>query len=103
MNRRISTKHWLTLTKVTSSFDTYGDNVSFKRRRDDEDKDEEPSSGSNQGSKVKSHHKSAGESAQAKEPRHTTKDLEEPAHLEFKTGVTKDQPDEETSQLPDWF
>ncbi|GJS15741.1 integrase, catalytic region, zinc finger, CCHC-type containing protein [Tanacetum coccineum] len=102
MNRRISTKHWLTLTKVTSSFDTYGDNVSFKRRRDDEDKDEEPSSRSNQGSKVKSHHKSAGESAQAKEPRHTTKDLEEPAHLEFKTGVTKDQPDEETSQLPDY-
>ncbi|GKB09577.1 hypothetical protein Tco_0837889 [Tanacetum coccineum] len=51
----------------------------------------------------KSHHKSAGESAQAEEPRHTTKDLEEPAHLEFKTGVTKDQPDKETSQLPDWF
>ncbi|GJX21688.1 hypothetical protein Tco_0226133, partial [Tanacetum coccineum] len=34
-----------------NSFDTYGDNVSFKRRRDDEDKDEEPSAGSNQGSK----------------------------------------------------
>ncbi|GKC72299.1 hypothetical protein Tco_1118182, partial [Tanacetum coccineum] len=31
--------------------DTYGDNVSFKRRRDDEDKDEEPSAGSNWGSK----------------------------------------------------
>ncbi|GKF40960.1 hypothetical protein Tco_0124302 [Tanacetum coccineum] len=30
--------------------DTYGDTVSFKRRRDDEDKDEEPSVGSNQGS-----------------------------------------------------
>ncbi|GKB56422.1 hypothetical protein Tco_0912608 [Tanacetum coccineum] len=27
--------------------DTYGDTVSFKRRRDDEDKDEEPSAGSN--------------------------------------------------------
>ncbi|GJX28448.1 hypothetical protein Tco_0236527, partial [Tanacetum coccineum] len=27
--------------------DTCGDNVSFKRRRDDEDKDEEPSAGSN--------------------------------------------------------
>ncbi|GKC50529.1 hypothetical protein Tco_1073274, partial [Tanacetum coccineum] len=111
--------------------DTYGDNVSFKRRRDDEDKDEEPSAGSNRGSKrrragkepestsapkektskttgkstegSKSHHKSAGESAQAEEPRHTAKDLEEPAHLEFETGVTEDQPDEETSQLPDWF
>ncbi|GJV89349.1 hypothetical protein Tco_1533287 [Tanacetum coccineum] len=72
--------------------DTCGDNVSFKRHRDDEDKDEEPSAGSNWGSKrirarkepqstsapkektskttskstkgSKSHHKSAGESAQ---------------------------------------
>ncbi|GKG23682.1 hypothetical protein Tco_0391718, partial [Tanacetum coccineum] len=31
----------------------------------------------------------------------TTKDLEEPAHHKFETGVTEDQPDEETSQLPD--
>ncbi|GKB14576.1 hypothetical protein Tco_0848499 [Tanacetum coccineum] len=31
--------------------DTYGDTISFKRRRDDEDKDEEPSAGSNRGSK----------------------------------------------------
>ncbi|GJQ90619.1 hypothetical protein Tco_0001758 [Tanacetum coccineum] len=31
--------------------DTYGETVSFKRRRDEEDKDEEPSAGSNQGSK----------------------------------------------------
>ncbi|GJZ92501.1 hypothetical protein Tco_0664566 [Tanacetum coccineum] len=105
--------------------DTYGDNVSFKRRRDDEDKDEEPFAGSNRGSKrrragkepeltsapkektskttgkstegSKSHHKSIGESAQAEEPRHTAKDLEEPAHLEFEIGVTEDQPDKEIS------
>ncbi|GKC81007.1 hypothetical protein Tco_1136724 [Tanacetum coccineum] len=111
--------------------DTYGDTVSFKRCRDDEDKDEEPSAGSNRGSKrriagkepestsapkektskttgkstegSKSHHKSAGESDQAEEPMHTTKDLEEPTHQEFKTRVTEDQPNEETSQLPDWF
>ncbi|GKA26028.1 retrovirus-related pol polyprotein from transposon TNT 1-94, partial [Tanacetum coccineum] len=44
----------------------------------------------------KSHHKST----QAKEQMHTAKDLEEPAHQEFVTRVTKDQPDEETSQLP---
>ncbi|GJT83393.1 hypothetical protein Tco_1057735 [Tanacetum coccineum] len=101
--------------------DTYGDIVSFKRRRDDEDKDDKPSAGSNQKepestsapkektSKTtgkstegsKSHHKSAGESAQAEEPMHTAKDLEEPTHQEFETGVTEDQPDEETSQLPD--
>ncbi|GKB95002.1 hypothetical protein Tco_0981139 [Tanacetum coccineum] len=109
--------------------DTYGDIVSFKRRRYDEDKDEEPSAGSNRGSKrrrsgkepestsapkkktskttgkstegSKSYHKSTGESAQAEEPMHTTKDLEEPAHQEFETGVTEDQPNEETFQLPD--
>ncbi|GJZ43217.1 hypothetical protein Tco_0590472 [Tanacetum coccineum] len=31
--------------------DTYGETISFKRRRDDEDKDKEPSAGSNRGSK----------------------------------------------------
>ncbi|GKD60596.1 hypothetical protein Tco_1298105, partial [Tanacetum coccineum] len=86
--------------------DTYGDLVSFKRRQDDEDKDEESSAGSNRGKSTegsKSHHKSVGESAQAEEPMHTARDLEELAHQDFKTGVTKDQPDEETSQHPDWF
>ncbi|GKA21808.1 reverse transcriptase domain-containing protein [Tanacetum coccineum] len=33
--------------------DTYGDTVSFRRRRDNDDKDEEPSAGSNRGSKRK--------------------------------------------------
>ncbi|GJX58450.1 hypothetical protein Tco_0289840 [Tanacetum coccineum] len=93
--------------------DTYGDNVSFKRCRDDEDKDEEPSDGSNWGSKrrragkelkstsapkektskiigkstegSKSHHESAHKSTQEEEPMHTTEDLEEPAHQEFVT------------------
>ncbi|GJU75011.1 putative ribonuclease H-like domain-containing protein [Tanacetum coccineum] len=97
---------------------TYRDVVSFKICRDDEDKDEEPSARSNRGSKrrrarkepestsapkektskttgkstegSKSHHKSAGESAQAEEPTHTTKDLEEPAHHEFEIGVIED-------------
>ncbi|GKE56656.1 hypothetical protein Tco_1495841, partial [Tanacetum coccineum] len=102
--------------------DTYGDTVSFKRRRDDKDKDEEPSAGSNWGSKrrragkepqsnstlkektpkstegSKSLHKSAGESAHTKEPMHTTKDLEEPIHQEFETGATEDQLVDETPQ-----
>ncbi|GJX38470.1 zinc finger, CCHC-type containing protein [Tanacetum coccineum] len=43
------------------------------------------------------------ESAQAEELMQTAKDLEESVHQEFETGVTKDQPDEETSQLPDGF
>ncbi|GJR12223.1 hypothetical protein Tco_0794875 [Tanacetum coccineum] len=109
--------------------DTYGDTVSFKRCRDDEDKDEEPTTGSNWGSKrkrarkepestsapkektsktsgkthegSKSQHKTAGKSAQTEKPMHTTKDMEEPAHQEFETGVTKDQHNEETPRFPD--
>ncbi|GJZ28446.1 hypothetical protein Tco_0573093 [Tanacetum coccineum] len=105
--------------------DTYGDTVSFKRRRDNEDKDEEPSAGSNRGSKrrragkepestsipkektskttgkstdgSKSQHKSA----HTEEPMHTDKDLEETAHQEFNIGATEEQSDEETSQHPD--
>ncbi|GJT05846.1 hypothetical protein Tco_0840308 [Tanacetum coccineum] len=101
----------------------------MESNKDDEDKDEEPFAGSNRGSKrrragkepestsapkektskttikstegSKSHHKSAGESAQAEKPMHTAKDLEEPAHQEFEIRVTEDQPNEETSQLPD--
>ncbi|GJS41037.1 hypothetical protein Tco_0566080 [Tanacetum coccineum] len=60
--------------------DTFGDTVSFKRRRDDEDKDKEP----------------------FEEPMHTAEDLEDSTHQEFVTGDTKDKPDEETSQHPDW-
>ncbi|GKC12098.1 hypothetical protein Tco_1008880 [Tanacetum coccineum] len=51
----------------------------------------------------KSQHKSAGESAHTKEPMHTDKDLEEPAHQEFDIGATEEQSDKETSQHPDWF
>ncbi|GKE59174.1 hypothetical protein Tco_1498359, partial [Tanacetum coccineum] len=102
-----------------------------EQRRYDKDKDEEPFAGSNRGSKrrragkepestgapkektsktsgksyegSKSKHKTFSETAQTEEPRHTTKDLEEPAHQEFETGVTEDQPNEETPQFPDWF
>ncbi|GJX06968.1 hypothetical protein Tco_0194900 [Tanacetum coccineum] len=105
--------------------------VTLKRRRDDEDDNEEPSDGSNWRSNrrragkepkstsapqektskstskskewSKSHQKSIGQSAQAEEPIHTVKDLEELAHQEFDTGFTEDQPVDETTQLPDWF
>nr|GEX44986.1 hypothetical protein [Tanacetum cinerariifolium] len=110
--------------------DTYGDIITLKRRRDDADKDEEPSDGSDRGSKrregkepestsapkdkaskttgksteeSKSHQKTASESAPAEEPLQATKDLEEPSHQEFETGVTDDQPIAEASQHPEWF
>ncbi|GJU98332.1 hypothetical protein Tco_1327603 [Tanacetum coccineum] len=51
----------------------------------------------------KSHQKSTGKSAQAKEPIHADEDLEEPAQQEFDTGFTEDQPVDETTQHHDWF
>nr|GFB00693.1 hypothetical protein [Tanacetum cinerariifolium] len=93
--------------------------------------DEEPSDGSNRGSKgrrggkepestsapkektsktsgkstkgSKSHHKTASDSAPSEEPMHTTQDLEEPTHQEFETGATDYQPIKEASQNPYWF
>nr|GFA40094.1 hypothetical protein [Tanacetum cinerariifolium] len=49
----------------------------------------------------KSYHKSASVSAQAEEPMHTTKDLEEPARQEFDTNSTEDQPISNLAQKDD--
>nr|GEY03167.1 hypothetical protein [Tanacetum cinerariifolium] len=94
--------------------DTYGDTITLKRRRDDDaDKDEEPSPGSDRGSKrlregkepesastpkekatrstgkstqgSKSQQTSTSESETAEEPMQTTHEMEEPSHLEFET------------------
>nr|GEY66209.1 hypothetical protein [Tanacetum cinerariifolium] len=111
--------------------DTYGDTVTLKRHRDDDaNKDEEPSAGSDWGSKrcregkepksasapnekatksagkstqgSKSRQTSASESAIAEEPMQTTFEMEEPSHREFETGAD-DQPIVEPSQHPEWF
>ncbi|GJX54092.1 hypothetical protein Tco_0282461 [Tanacetum coccineum] len=107
------------------------DTVTFKRRRDDADDDEEPPAGLDRGSKrrrfgkepestsapkektykstgsskegTKSNTMSTDKSAHVEEPVHTVDDLEQPAHQEFNTGFTEDQPAEETTQFPDWF
>ncbi|GJR39372.1 hypothetical protein Tco_1215056 [Tanacetum coccineum] len=109
--------------------ETYGDIVTFKRHRDDEDEDEEPSARSNRGSMrrragkepestsapkekpskstdkykegSKSHYTSTGKFAQVEELMHADEDLEEPAHQEFDIGFTEDQPVDETTQHPD--
>ncbi|GJY13190.1 hypothetical protein Tco_0382499 [Tanacetum coccineum] len=93
---------------------SYGDVVTLNRGRDDQDKDEDPSAGSNQGSKrmrsgkeVESskepthkesksmssskgasgtHPKSLGKSAQTEEHGQKVNDLEEQPHQEFNTG-----------------
>nr|GEW70109.1 hypothetical protein [Tanacetum cinerariifolium] len=105
--------------------------VTLKRRRDDDaDKDEEPSPGSDRGSKrhregkepesasapTKKATRSAGKSIQgsksrqtsasksdvAEEPMQTTFEMEKPSHLEFETSVD-DQPIVQSSQHPEWF
>nr|GEZ97506.1 hypothetical protein [Tanacetum cinerariifolium] len=109
--------------------DTYGDTVTLKRRRDDANKDEEPSAGSDRGSKrrregkkpestsapnekaskttgkstegSKSHQNTTSESAPAEEPMQTTQDLEEPSHQEFETCAADDQPIAKASQHPE--
>nr|GEY30374.1 uncharacterized mitochondrial protein AtMg00810-like [Tanacetum cinerariifolium] len=100
--------------------DTYGDTVMLKRRRDDDaHRDEEPSDGSDRGSKrrkegkehesasaatkkatrsagkstqgSKSRQTSTSESAAAEGPMQTTFEMEEPSHPEFETSAD-DQP-----------
>nr|GEZ78666.1 hypothetical protein [Tanacetum cinerariifolium] len=99
--------------------DTYGDTITLKRRCDDADKDEEPSAGSDRGSKrrregkepestsalkekatkttvkstqgSKSYQKTASESVPVEEPMQITQDLEEPSHQEFEIGVEINQ------------
>nr|GEZ12484.1 hypothetical protein [Tanacetum cinerariifolium] len=111
--------------------DTYGEHSYVERRRDDADKDEEPSAGSDRGSKrrregkepestsalkekrtkttgkstqgSKSHQKTVSESAPAEEPMQTIQDLEEPSHQEFEISVANDQPIIKASQHPEWL
>nr|GEY26820.1 hypothetical protein [Tanacetum cinerariifolium] len=84
----------------------YGGTVRLKRRRDDADKKEEPSAGSDRGSagkstqRSKSRQTSTSESATVEEPMQTTHEMEEPSHLEFETGAD-DQPIAEPSQHPE--
>ncbi|GJS07775.1 hypothetical protein Tco_0364571 [Tanacetum coccineum] len=65
-------------------FASYGDVVTLKRGHGDQDKDEEPSAGSNRG--TKSQPKSSGKSAPTEEHGPRVDDLEEPLHQEFNTG-----------------
>nr|GEX12085.1 hypothetical protein [Tanacetum cinerariifolium] len=82
--------------------DTYGETVTLKRRRDDdEDKDEEPSARPDRGSK-NAEKASTSEYAFAEEPVQTTFQIEEPSHLEFETGAD-DQPIVQSFQHPKWF
>ncbi|GKF69622.1 hypothetical protein Tco_0202679 [Tanacetum coccineum] len=102
--------------------DTYGDTVTIKRPRDGADDDQEPSAGTDRGSKrkrlgkepestsalrekttttagkttigSKTHKQSASQSALVEENMQSTDVFEAPAHQEFETGVHDEQPEE---------
>ncbi|GJU64575.1 hypothetical protein Tco_1246410 [Tanacetum coccineum] len=82
----------LAISSNKDLFASYGDVVTLKRGRDDQDKDEEPSTGSNRGinqrrsGKEESQPKSSGKSGQAEEHGLRVDNLEEPLHQEFNTG-----------------
>ncbi|GKA51586.1 RING-H2 finger protein ATL67-like protein, partial [Tanacetum coccineum] len=90
--------------------DTYGDTVTIKRPRDGADDDEEPSAGTDRGSKRR---RSGKEPASTSAPSETTTKTagqttdtdvsERPADQEFETGVQDEQAEEEVQHLPDWF
>nr|GEU64835.1 retrovirus-related Pol polyprotein from transposon TNT 1-94 [Tanacetum cinerariifolium] len=84
--------------------DTYGDTVTLKRRRDDDaNKDEEPSTGLDRGSKRRREGKEPDKSTTEEEPMQTTHEMDEPLHPELETCVVDDQPNAEPSQHPEWF
>ncbi|GJS34732.1 hypothetical protein Tco_0533114 [Tanacetum coccineum] len=111
--------------------DTYGETVTIKRPQDRADDDQEPSAGTDRGSKrrrsgkepestsaprekttttagktttgSKTHKQSASQSAPVEETMQSTDVFEAPAHQEFETGVHDEQPEEEVHPLPDWF
>ncbi|GJZ66978.1 hypothetical protein Tco_0630218 [Tanacetum coccineum] len=76
--------------------DTYGDNVSFKRRRDDEDKDEEPSAGSNRGSKRRRTGKEPDSTSAPKEKTSKTTGMSTESNL-----ARKEDPRESFDELMD--
>nr|GFB22772.1 hypothetical protein [Tanacetum cinerariifolium] len=110
--------------------ESYGESAILKRRREDDDNQEGPSTGSDRGSKRQtegrehasadtpsepatrdegkstsgnqSRQMSASESAYAEEPVQTTCQMNEPSLLVFETGA-EDQPMIQPSQHPEWF
>nr|GEV55549.1 retrovirus-related Pol polyprotein from transposon TNT 1-94 [Tanacetum cinerariifolium] len=120
-------KEYIELIDSTS----YGEVFSLKRSRDERDKDRDPSTGSDQGTKKEksskdvvssrdsrlkdkkssstskdasqTQHKSFGKSAHAEEASHTVKDLGKKQDQEFVTGDNDEQPNDKKVTKADWF
>ncbi|GJT01872.1 hypothetical protein Tco_0823041 [Tanacetum coccineum] len=110
-------------------FETYGEVFTLKRSRDDKDKDQDPSAGSDRGTKrrksskdaessrdpkskeskstssskgtSRSQHKSSGKSAHAKKPSHTVDDSGVQQSQEFDTGNNDEQSNDKVAPKSD--
>ncbi|GJV47917.1 hypothetical protein Tco_1438129 [Tanacetum coccineum] len=80
-------------------------NKSISRPRDGADDDQEPSAGTDRGSKRRRSGKDPESTSAPREKTTTTagKTTTAPAHQVFETGVHDEQPKEEVHPLPDWF
>ncbi|GKE19227.1 hypothetical protein Tco_1426804, partial [Tanacetum coccineum] len=72
-------------------FDTYGEVFSLKRGRDDKGKDQDPSAGSDRGSKRR---KSSKDAESSRDSSHTVEDTGVQLDQEFVTGDNDEQPDD---------
>ncbi|GJZ38356.1 hypothetical protein Tco_0584547 [Tanacetum coccineum] len=94
-------------------FDTYGEVFTLKRSRDDREKDQDPSAGSDRGTKRRKSRKEAEsfrdsrskekESAHAEELIHTVDDSRVQQNQEFDTGNNDEQPTDKEVSKVDWF
>ncbi|GKB82659.1 hypothetical protein Tco_0949554, partial [Tanacetum coccineum] len=112
-------------------FNTYSEVFTLKRSRYNKDKDQDPSAGSDRGTKIRksskdvkpsrdttfkdskstssskgtsrSQHKSSGKSAHAEEPSNTVDDSRVQQNQEFDTINNDEQPDDETISKDDWY
>ncbi|GJZ56396.1 hypothetical protein Tco_0611589, partial [Tanacetum coccineum] len=83
---------------------TYGDTVTFKRRRDNEDEDEESSAGSNRGSKRRKARKEPESTSSPKDKMSkSTGSSKEGSKSKTRSTDKSAQAEEQTTQLPDWF
>ncbi|GJR84208.1 hypothetical protein Tco_0154993 [Tanacetum coccineum] len=84
-------------------FDTYGEVFTLKRSRDDRDKDQDPSAGSDEGRKEGSQARKLSKSAHAEEPSHTVDNSGVQQDQEFDTGNNDEQPANKEVSKDDWF
>ncbi|GJT29769.1 hypothetical protein Tco_0910044 [Tanacetum coccineum] len=84
-------------------FNTYGEVFTLKRSRDDNDKDRDPSDGSNRGTKKGNQAKKLKHPEIQEEPSHIVDDSGVQQDQEFDTGNNDEQPADKEVTKNDWF